>query len=143
MPMPKQIKKEFTYADYLRWPGDERWELIDGEAYNMGPAPSTRHQLVFGELFTQIHLFLSDKECAVIAAPFDVCFPKEIKEDDSITDVVQPDIVVVRDSSKLDDRGCQGAPDFIVEIVSPSTASRDYILKSKLYEKNEVQACFR
>ncbi len=139
MPTPLQNKKEFTYADYLEWPRDERWELIDGAAHNMGPAPSTRHQLVSIALSAQIYNFLSDKECSVIAAPFDIRFSKEIDDDDSISDVVQPDIVVVCDSSKLDDRGCRGAPDFIVEIVSPSTAGRDYILKSKLYEKNGVK----
>ncbi len=139
MSAPLHLKKQHTYADYLEWPEDERWELIDGVAYNMGPAPSTRHQLVSGALFAQIHHFLAEKECSVLSAPFDVRFPEGIKNDDSIMDVVQPDILVICDPSKLDDRGCLGAPDFIVEIISPSTASRDYILKSKLYEKNGVK----
>ncbi len=139
MPIPLHKKKQDTYADYLEWPEDERWELIDGVAYNMGPAPSTRHQFVFGGLFYQIYKFLLGRKCSVWAAPFDVRFHEGITNDDSIIDVVQPDLVVICDPSKLDDRGCLGAPDFIVEIISPSTAGKDYILKSKLYEKNGVK----
>ncbi|MCP4688605.1 MAG: Uma2 family endonuclease [Desulfobacterales bacterium] len=139
MPTSFDKKKKYTYADYLEWPEDERWELIDGAPYNMGPSPSTRHQLVFGALSNQIYNFLSDKECFVLHAPLDVRFFEENKNDDSIMDVVQPDILVVCDPSKLGERGCLGAPDFIVEITSPSTAGRDYVLKSKLYEKNGVK----
>lgn len=139
MPLPKLKKERFTYADYLNWPEQERWEIINGRAYNMSPAPSLRHQIISGELFAQIHKKLTDKDCRVLAAPLDVRFPYGMKEDDKIIDVVQPDILVVCDPGKLDEKGCSGPPDFIAEIISPSTVSKDYITKQKLYEKNGVK----
>ncbi len=139
MASPLLKKKMYSYADYLEWPDDGRWELINGTLYDMSPAPSTRHQDVSWELAGQIHHYLSGKTCRGYAAPFDVRFPEGIRADDEIIDVVQPDILVVCDLSKLDDKGYQGAPDFIIEIISPSTASKDYITKRQLYEKNGVK----
>lgn len=137
--IPKSRKtKKYTYADYLTWPDGERWELIDGEIYDMSPAPSDEHQRISWELSRQIANFLSDGKCQGRSAPYDVIFPEGVKADDKIVDVVQPDIVVICDESKIDRRGCRGAPDFIIEIVSSSTASRDHITKQALYEKNGV-----
>lgn len=130
--------EKYTYANYITWPEDERWELIDGEAYDMTPAPSTRHQSILLDLAAQIYAFLKNKECKVFVAPFDVRLP-EIDEDDSeIKTVVQPDIVVICDPKKIDDKGCRGVPDFVIEIISPSTASKDCIQKMELYERHGV-----
>lgn len=128
-----------TYGDYLNWSEDERWELIDGEAYNMSATPSMRHQQVCWELAKQIANFLSDKPCRGFFAPFDVRLPEHNEADEEIETVVQPDISVICDPKKLDERGCKGAPDFIAEITSPFTASKDHIRKVALYEKHGVK----
>jgi Uma2 family endonuclease len=135
----KKDNKLFTYGDYLSWDDGLRWELINGEAYDMSPAPSRMHQEISGDLFRQISSYLIDKPCKVYSAPFDVRLPESNEKDEDVTTVVQPDIVVVCDKSKLDEKGCKGAPDLVVEIVSPSTASMDYIKKLELYEKSHVK----
>jgi len=136
-----KTEETYTYADYLTWSDDERWELIGGAAYNMSAAPSTRHQEAVGELFFQIRSFLKDKgKCKAFFAPFDVRLPKAVKKHDhDITDTVQPDIAVICDPEKIDDKGCLGAPDFIIEVLSPFTASKDYIKKRALYETHGVK----
>src|ERR1035437_4118940 len=96
----------FTYRDYLSWDDDERWELIDGHPFCMTPAPSRRHQELSGELYRQLSNYLLDKTCRVYAAPFDVRLAEMGVADDKVTTVVQPDIVVVCDKAKLDERGC-------------------------------------
>jgi len=135
------INKKYSYADYLTWSDDERWEIIDGVPYNMSPSPAPVHQEQSVELVRQIANYLLDKPCKVYSAPLDVRFPKGKKKNDKeIFDVVQPDIIVVCDKDKLkDNRGCLGAPDIVIEILSPSTASRDVIKKRRLYEKNKVK----
>jgi Uma2 family endonuclease len=137
----RKKQQTYSYADYLTWDDNERWELIDGVAYNMSPAPTTKHQLISFELSAQIRNFLDKSEipCSAFHAPFDVRFPEGAQDDDQIINVVQPDIVVVCDSDKLDEKGCQGAPDFIVEILSPSTSYKDHVIKRALYEKNRVK----
>jgi Uma2 family endonuclease len=126
----------FTYADYLTWPDGERWELIDGEAYMMSPAPNRKHQEISIELSSQFHIHLKEKSCKVYTAPFDVRLPETLDaSDDEIETVVQPDIVVVCDHNKLDDRGCKGAPDLVVEILSPSTSKKDMQEKLFLYQR--------
>ncbi|MFH0925237.1 MAG: Uma2 family endonuclease [bacterium] len=140
LPAYKTEIQTFTYADYLNWPDDERWELIDGVAYDMSPAPSREHQRISGELFKQIAVFLTGKKCEAYFAPFDVRLPREEDDDeDQIIDVVQPDIVVVCDPAKLDSRGCKSGPDFVIEIISPATASKDQIKKVVLYERSKVK----
>ena len=129
----------FTHKDYLTWNDNERWELINGAAYNMAPAPSVNHQRVSRQLLLQIGIFLSDKSCEVFSAPLDVRLPEPNEKDEDTKNVVQPDIVVVCDSSRLDEKGCKGAPDLVIEIVSPSSASIDNIKKLNLYEKNGVK----
>lgn len=118
-------EKRYTYGDYLTWPDEERWELIEGVPYDMTPAPSTNHQRILGELFRQISTFLLDRDCEVFIAPFDVRLPEGDEADEQIITVVQPDIAVICDPAKIDRRGCRKAPDFIIEILSPSTAAKD------------------
>lgn len=135
-----KLDQKYTYADYQKWDDDERWELIYGEAYNMSPAPRRRHQRISGEIYREIANYLNGKPCEVYNAPFDVRLP--LAKDDSdikIDTVVQPDIVVVCDQTKLDDAGCIGAPDLIIEIISESTANRDLKIKFNLYEQVGVK----
>ena len=127
--------RHYTYADYPKFPEDERWEIIDGIAYSMSPAPTPAHQSLSMDLSAQVATQLRGKPCKVFAAPFDVRF-----EDSDKTDkVVQPDLLVVCDRSKITPRGLIGAPDWIVEILSASTAGKDQILKRALYEKHGVR----
>jgi Uma2 family endonuclease len=136
----QQTKQGFSYKNYYGWDDGKRWELIDGVEYDMGPAPLRRHQDVAGELFFRLYSFFKDKKCKVYVAPFDVRLSElENATDEEIFTVVQPDITVVCDSSKLDDRGCKGAPDLVVEILSPSSAGRDMKTKRDLYEKHGIR----
>jgi Uma2 family endonuclease len=125
----------FTYSDYLQWEGDERWELIDGEAYLMSPAPLEPHQKVSMVLSARLYHFLRGKTCQVYSAPFDVRLDPTGADDT----VVQPDIVVICDRSKIDRRGCFGVPDMAVEILSPSTTARDRVQKYNLYRRFGVR----
>jgi len=131
--------ERFSYGDYLKWPDEERWELIDGVAYDMSPAPLRRHQGILGELHRQIATYLLDKSCKVYVAPFDVRLPEFDEVDEEVSTVVQPDIVVVCDDKKLDDKGCKGAPDIVIEILSPYTAKKDLAVKYHLYERHKVK----
>ena len=137
--LKRQIEEHFTYGDYRTWPDDERWELIEGEAYDISPAPSRSHQDISGELFFQLRSQLADRTCRAYLAPFDVRLPRGDEADDEIDTVVQPDIVVVCDRKKLDDKGCKGAPDLVIEILSPSTSSKDLHEKFRLYERVGVK----
>ena len=121
--------KRYTYTDYCTWDDDERWELIDGVAYAMSPAPAWMHQGISINLATQINVYLEGKPCKVFAAPFDVRLNSESGDDT----VVQPDLLIICDQSKLSGTGCIGAPDMVVEILSPSTASKDMLLKYHKY----------
>ena len=133
-------RERFSYADYCKWTDDECWELIDGVEYDMSPAPSRIHQKLSGELFVRIYDVLKDRQCEVYAAPFDVRLPDYAEaSDEEIFTVVQPDIVVVCDASKLDERGCMGAPDLVIEILSPYTAAKDMKIKRDLYEQHGVR----
>ena len=126
--------KRYTYEDYCSWDDDKRWELIDGIPYAMS-APSRRHQEISRELLVQFHSFLKGKSCKVYAAPFDVRLDADTYDDT----VLQPDLLVVCDESKLDDRGCVGAPDMVAEILSPSTAMLDKHLKFNHYLRSGVR----
>jgi Uma2 family endonuclease len=140
--MPLSLKcttERWSYADYLTWPDDERWELIDGVAYSMSPAPTTTHQRVLRKLALPILAHLEGKSCEPFLAPFDVRFSDQQNASDNYIDtVVQPDILVVCDKSKLDERGCNGPPDFIIEITSPSTGRNDLTRKFDLYQRHSV-----
>jgi len=128
-----------TYGDYLRWPEDVRYELIDGEAFMMAPAPDLEHQEVAGEVFRQLANTLADGPCRALIAPVDVRLPRLNEADDQIDTVVQPDVLVVCDPSRLDRRGVRGAPDLVVEVLSRSTASHDHVRKRQVYERAGVK----
>lgn len=127
-----------TYADYCGWRDDQRREIIDGVPYNM-TGPSRQHAEISRELGFQFVSFFRGRPCQVYSAPFDVRLPRGNEADDEIATVIQPDLLVVCDEKKLDDRGCRGAPDLIIEILSPSTAARDCIQKRALYERHGVR----
>jgi len=126
----------YTYADTLEWNENFRAEVIGGEIFMMAP-PGTIHQDIIGEFFVFLHGFLKGKTCRAYIAPFGVrLFPKQDLSDDTL---VEPDIAVVYDRAKIDKRGCNGAPDMIVEILSPSSARYDQIVKFRLYQKAGVR----
>lgn len=130
----------YTYADYLKWRFDEQVELIKGKLYLMSPAPKRIHQTISGRLENLIFNFLDERPCEVYVAPFDVRLPApNLKKTNQIHTVVQPDICVVCDLSKLDDDGCLGAPDWVVEITSPRTTKKDFNEKFLLYEQSGVR----
>ena len=131
MQTARNDEQHYTYIDYCSWDDGERWELIDGVAYAMSPGASFAHQSVCVELLTQLSNYLQDKPCKVFTAPFDVRL--NAKADDDT--VVQPDILVVSDPSKFDPKGIVGAPDLIIEVLSPSTEKRDRNTKFKLYQR--------
>lgn len=139
MGLSRRDSEYHTYADYCSWPDDVRYELIDGVAYAMGPAPVRRHQGVLLELARQVANILEGSPCRPYVAPFDVRLPKTDEIDNDVDTVVQPDLVVICDRAKLDDKGCRGAPDWVVEVLSPSTAGHDQILKRALYQRVGVR----
>jgi len=123
-------KRRYTYADYLKWEGPRRYELLDGEAFMMS-SPSVTHQALLTELVTEFNIWLRGKPCRVFAAPLDVrLFPKE---DNSDKTVVQPDLLVVCDESKLGKASVNGPPDMIIEIFSPSNSSSELLRKFNYY----------
>lgn len=138
MGLPLRDSAYHTYAEYLAWPEDVRYELIDGRAYAMAPAPARVHQEILGEMFRQVADALEELPCRAYIAPFEVRLPKGNEGDQHIDTVVQPDLIVVCDEAKLDDRGLKGAPDWVVEVLSPGTASHDQTLKLSTYERAGV-----
>ena len=135
------LTKQYTYADYLKWTFEEAVELIKGRVFRMA-APLSNHQQTSGNLHVLFKVFLKNKDCRVFHAPFDVRLPKPLSQRKShkdISTVIQPDICVVCDTSKIDRRGCVGAPDLIVEILSKGTASKDVKDKFELYEESGVR----
>lgn len=129
----------YTYADYLQWRFEERLELFRGRIFKLS-APNTKHQVVAGNLLVLLKTFLKKQKCQVFIAPFDVRLPvKNKKKDNEVTTVVQPDICIVCDESKIDTRGCCGAPDLVVEILSPGNSHKEIKLKFELYEEAGVK----
>ena len=134
----QEEERRFTYADYKEWDLAEgkRYELIRGEAFAMS-APSDFHQSISGEIFKQIAVYLTGKSCKVRAAPYNVrLFYAGDESDDT---VVQPDISIICDREKRGDEGCRGAPDMVVEILSPSNTAREMDRKFGLYQKAGVR----
>ena len=131
------LNKRYTYADYLTWQFKERVELIMGRIFRMSPAPSRQHQKISTVLQGEIYLFLKNNSCSVFAAPFDVRLPVSREEGKTDT-VVQPDISVICDESKLDDRGCNGSPDLVIEILSPGNTRKEMKEKFELYEASLI-----
>jgi Uma2 family endonuclease len=132
-------KASYTYADYLTWRFKEMVELIKGKLYIPSPAPAERNQRLVTNLTIEIGSFFKGKACRVYVAPFDVRLVKADTNDSEVSTVVQPDICVICDSNKIDEKGCAGAPDLIVEILSPASSKKDLNEKFKLYEENGVQ----
>lgn len=139
MGLAQRDTEQHTYGEYLSWPDDERYELIDGVAYLMAPAPTLDHQDIVGELFRQLANALFDKPCRAYVSPVDVRLPKGDEADEQIDTVVQPDVLVICDASKTDRRGVRGAPDLVVEVLSPSTAGHDQVRKLHVYERAGVR----
>lgn len=131
-------ERRYTYADYVQWNDGKRWELICGIATDMTPSPSRQHQKILGNLHNQFYNYLRNKTCEVYLAPFDVRLTIESEKEHENDTVLQPDLSVVCDPNKLDDRGCKGAPDIVIEILSPETAKRDLTVKLAAYEQAGV-----
>lgn len=139
MAQPRLDDPRFTYADYLQWSDDERWELVGGVAHGMSPAPSPRHQEWLVGILVQVARALEGGPCRVYVAPFDVRLAPPGATDGEVEDVVQPDLAVICDRAKIDARGCHGPPDWIVEILSPRTKLRDQVVKRDLYARHGVR----
>ena len=129
----------YTYADYLKWQFEERLELFKGKIFKMS-VPNTKHQVVAGNVYIRLRNQLDDQKCQVFIAPFDVRLPvRNRKKDNEITTVVQPDLCIVCDETKIDERGCCGAPDLVIEILSPGNSQKEVRLKFQLYEEAGVK----
>ena len=134
------LKGSYTYADYLLWQFKERVELIKGKIFKMSPAPSSFHQDISFEISGILYNFFKNKSCKVYTAPFDVRLInfKESTADNQIITVVQPDLCVICDRTKIDEKGCIGAPDLIIEILSRGNSKKEMDIKYDLYEENGV-----
>lgn len=132
--MNSLVKKHqtcYSVADYMGWPDDERLELIEGQIFDMSPAPTIKHQTITGRFYSRLEQKLKGKSCTPFIAPVDVVL--------SANDVVQPDVLVVCDPDKITEKNIQGAPDLIVEVLSPRTALKDMREKKLLYERSGVR----
>jgi Uma2 family endonuclease len=132
------LSKNYTYADYLKWQFDERVELIKGKIFKMSPAPSANHQTIVAVISGEFYQYLKGKPCKVYPAPFDVRLSRLINNEQVIT-VVQPDVCVICDIAKIDERGAIGAPDIVVEILSPGNNKKELQNKYEVYEEAGVQ----
>lgn len=134
------LNGRYTYADYLTWKLEEYVELIKGKIFWMSPAPAVRHQKISMRLTGALYNALSQSPCQLFAAPFDVrLYRKNKKNGEPARTVVQPDLCVICDPSKLDEQGCDGAPDLIVEILSPGNSKKEMKDKFEVYEESGVQ----
>ena len=134
------LNKTYSYADYLNWRFDELVELIKGRVWKKSPAPRSAHQVYSWRLTAKIASAIAGSTCQGFAAPFDVRLSKtHASTNRRVRTVVQPDLCVVCDPTKVDEFGCVGAPDFIIEIVSPGSVSHDTKTKFDLYEENGVR----
>jgi len=130
----------YTYADYLTWKFKERVELYKGKLMKMSPAPSYTHQDIATKLTGYMFNYFLSKPCKLITAPFDVRLKDSKKPvtDDEFNTVVQPDITVICDLDKIDERGCKGSPDLVVEILSPGNSKKEMGVKFDLYQENKI-----
>lgn len=135
------LTKTYSYADYILWRFQERVELIKGKIFEMSPAPSRKHQVVSSILNRYLDRYFEFQSCGLYYAPFDVRLVnfKKSNDDKKVFSVVQPDLCVVCDPNKLDDRGCIGSPDLIIEILSPGNSKKEMGVKFNLYEENGVK----
>ena len=133
-------KPRYTFADVLTWDKDERVEIIDGEVVMMAPPPSRAHQGISFEICRQLGNYLKGKRCKAYSAPFAVrLFETDGDNPEDVDTMVEPDISIVCDPSKLDKHGCKGAPDMVIEILSPSTRRHDRLVKLNLYQRAGVR----
>lgn len=133
------LSKSYSYADYLQWTFDERLELIKGKIFKMTPAPASAHQRISWVISGELYNSLKGKSCTAYTAPFDVRLPRRDENDDrKIITVVQPDICIICDSSKIDIKGCLGAPDIVIEILSPGNNQKELKNKYGVYEESGV-----
>lgn len=130
------LNREYSYSDYLKWKFKEKVELIKGKIMEMSPAPTRFHQRISMKLTSKFLNFFDNHQCQLYAAPFDVRFPDE---NGNIKSVVQPDLCVICDPNKLDERGCIGAPDLVVEILSPGNSKKEMKNKYELYQEQGVK----
>ena len=133
------FSQTYSYAHYLRWAFEDRMELIKGKVFHMSPAPAPVHQRVSVNLASELHQYLKGRCCAVYPAPFDVRLPGKSLLDEDIFTVVQPDISIICDENKIDGRGCIGAPEIIIEILSPGNGQRELKIKFSLYQEHGVK----
>ena len=132
----EEMEGPCNFREYLDWEGPERFEVVQGEAVLLA-APSPSHQEISFEICRQLGNFLEGKKCKAYAAPFDVrLFERERDSPEDVDTVIQPDITVICDRSKIDERGCKGAPDVAIEILSPSTQRHDRLVKFNLYQRS-------
>lgn len=133
------LNKIYSYADYLRWKFEERIELLKGRIFKMSPAPNVKHQRISMNLTLGLGTVFDREKCQLFSAPFDVRLPRKNSEDEQIYTVVQPDLCVICDEEKLDERGCVGAPDLIIEILSPGNSKKEMKNKFEIYEEAGVK----
>ena len=134
------FSKSYTYADYYSWRFEERLELIKGKIFRMSPAPSGNHQTITLNIAGELRNFLKHKSCKVYVSPFDVRLVRDEKSDKKVTTVVQPDVCVICDLSKMaDQRSCLGAPDIVVEVLSSGNNVKEQRIKYDLYEEFGVK----
>ena len=131
------FNNSYTYAEYLTWQFKERVELIKGKIFKISPAPNRFHQDILSTIYKIVDAFFNNKQCKVYFTPFDVRLP--LKKGKTIITVVQPDLCVICDPNKLDDAGCIGAPDLIVEVLSPGNTKKEMKIKFDLYQENGVK----
>ncbi len=135
------LNKKYSYADYLKWSFDETVELIKGVIFKMAPAPNRNHQSISTNLVGMMWQYFHENPCKLFHAPFDVRLPGKVNDisDEQIITIVQPDICVVCDIKKLEDRGCLGAPDLIIEILSPGNSKKELQNKFEVYQESGVK----
>jgi Uma2 family endonuclease len=131
------LSKSYTYFDYLSWKFQERVELFKGKVFNMSPGPASKHQRLSGKIAIPLFNYLANNTCEVFYAPFDVRLMKN-SNDKQVKTVVQPDICVICDLSKIDEKGCNGAPELVIEILSPGNSNKEMKNKFELYEEAGV-----
>lgn len=132
-------QNHYTYGDYILWKFQERVELLKGRLFPMA-APNVQHQRISSYLHTTLGMFLLNQKCDLFSAPFDVRLPLPTQHQttDKIDTVIQPDLCVICDEKKLDKQGCIGAPDLVVEILSPGNSKKEMKFKLDLYEEAGV-----
>jgi len=135
---PDLAYNNYTYADYLKWNMDEMVEIINGRVYKLS-APKREHQTISIRISSKIFNLLEGQKCKVYSAPFDVRLPIKSRKNEEIFTVVQPDICVICDPTKLDDAGCIGAPDLIIEILSKGNNKKELQNKYEVYEEFGVK----